>query len=247
MTSTTSIEGGLAAMMGGLTPKVVMHIKGMKARADVDLGTQVVSTISDLTAKQFILLNSAQKTAQVMTPESLPAGKLPATLPKLDAVVKPTGKTQTIAGAACEEFSVAMTMSMAEMAGSGQMPPEATEMLKNIKIAMNGSVWIAKAGPGVAEYAAYQTASASGAMAALMGSVPGLKGSGIDRLMGAFSAMNGLPYLSELAMTIEGNDKIAELMKSQGPIKLITKVTEVSTDPISEDLFKIPEGFKIVK
>jgi hypothetical protein len=48
-------------------------------------------------------------------------------------------------------------------------------------------------------------------------------------------------------MTIEGNDQIAEVMKSQGPIKLITKVTEVSTDPIPETLFKVPEDFKIVK
>jgi hypothetical protein len=140
-----------------------------------------------------------------------------------------------------------MTMSMAEMASSGKLPPEAAEMLKSIRISMNGSAWVAKSGPGVAEYAAFQSASASAAMTALMGSVPGMKGSGIDRLMGAFSGVGGLPYLTELLMTIEGNDQIAEVMKSQGPIKLITKVTEVSTDPIPETLFKVPEDFKIVK
>jgi hypothetical protein len=48
-------------------------------------------------------------------------------------------------------------------------------------------------------------------------------------------------------MTITGNDQIAGLMKQQGPIKIVTKVTEVSTDPISDELFKVPDGYQIVK
>jgi hypothetical protein len=246
VTTTTTIEGGLAAMMGGMAPRVVMHIKGMKARADVDMGTQTMSTITDITTKQFILLNAAQKTAHVMTPDALPKD-VPLSLPKLDATIKPTGRSQTIAGAACEEFTVAMTISMAEMAASPKLPPEAAQMLKSLKISMNGSAWVAKSGPGVAEYMAYQSASTSGAMAALMGAIPGMKGSGIDRFMGAFSEAGGIPFLTELLMTVEGNDQIAEVMKAQGPIKVITKITEVSTDPISEDLFKIPDGFTITK
>jgi hypothetical protein len=245
VTSTTTIEGAFAAMMGGMVPKVVMHIKGLKARADMDLGGQSISTISDLGAKQFVVLNSAQKTAQVMTPETLQGNK-PLAMPKIDATVKPTGRSQMIAGVSCDEYTLAMSMSMAEM-GGGQMPPEAMEMMKTIRVAMNGSMWVAKSGPGVAEYLAYQIATAKGDMAAMMAAVPGLKGSGIERMMGAFSDAGGIPYLTELTMTISGNEQIAGLMKQQGPIKVITKVTEVSTDPISDELFKVPDGYQIVK
>ena len=247
VTSATTVEGALAAMMGGNSPRVVMHIKGMRARADLDLGPKTVSTITDIAGKQFIILSAGEKTAHIMTPGVKPPdGALPATMPKVDATVTPTGKSQTIAGVPCEEFTVAMSMSMAEMAG-GQMPPEAAGMMKGIRIAMNGSMWVAKSGPGAAEYIAFQTASAKENLAGLMGVVPGMRSSGLDRLMGAFTKAGGLPYLTELAMTIEGNDQVAELMKQQGPIKVITKITEVSTDPIPEDLFKVPEGYKIIE
>jgi hypothetical protein len=244
VTSTTTLEGAFAAMMGGMAPKVVMHIKGLKARADMDLGTQSVSTISDVGAKQFIILNAAQKTAQVVTPETL-SGNKPLGMPKVDASVKPTGRSQVIAGVSCDEYTVAMSMSMAEM--GAQMPPEAIEMMKSIRMAMNGSMWVAKSGPGVAEYLAFQSATVKGDVAAMMAAIPGMKGSGIERLMGAFSDAGGIPYLTELTMTITGNDQIAGLMKQQGPIKIVTKVTEVSTDPISDELFKVPDGYQIVK
>lgn len=248
VTSTTTVEGAFAAMLGGMSPRVVMHIKGLKARADVDLAGQMMSTITDLGEKQFIMLSSAQKTAQVITPGvALPGAGMPVALPKMDATIKPTGRTQTIGGVSCEEFTIAMSMSLAEMAASPQMPAEASEMMKSIRLAMNGSMWVAKSGPGVAEYLAFQSASAKGDVVTMMAAIPGMKGSGIDRLMSAFSDAGGLPYLTELTMTIAGNDQIAELMKQQGPIKVITKVTEVSTDPISEDLFKVPEDYKVIK
>ena len=247
VTSATTVEGAAAAMMGGTSPTVVMHIKGMKARADVDLSGKTVSTITDITARQFIILSAAEKTAHIITPGVKPAdGAFAPAMPKMDATIAPTGKSQTIAGVPCDEFTVAMSMSMAEMAGS-QMPPEAAEMMKSIRIAMNGSMWVAKSGPGAAEYIAYQAASAKENLASLMGVVPGMRSSGLDRLMNAFANAEGIPYLTELALTIVGNDQIAALMKQQGDIKVVTKITEVSTDPISDDLFKVPEGYKIVE
>ncbi len=248
VTSTTTVEGAFAGMMTGSTPRIIMHIKGMKSRADMEMGTQTLSTISDVQAKEFILLNPAEKTAQVVTPgKPLTAGGQPITVPKIDATITPTGRSQTIAGVPCHEFTVVMSMSMAEMTGAGDTAPQAAEMLKNIRIAMNGNMWVAKSGPGVAEYMAYQAASTQGDMASMIATMPGLRGSGLDRLMSAFSKAGGLPYLTELALTIEGNDQVAELMKQQGPIKVTTKVTEVSVEPLSDDLFKIPDGYTIVK
>ncbi len=245
VTSVTSIEGGFAAMMKGMTPTVVMKIKGKKARADMDMGGMSVSTITDLEAQQFVVLNSADKTAQVLTPgmTNIPKNMV---MPKIEAAIKPTGRTQTIAGVECAEHTLTMSLSMAEATAS-QGGAEAAAMMKDIRMLMNGHVWVASSGPGVAEYAAFQAESVKLGISKLMGAVPGMGSSGIDQMMNVFSNANGIPYLTEIQLTIEGSGPIAEVMKQQGPIKITTKVTEVSTDAIAADAFEVPADYKVVK
>jgi hypothetical protein len=36
-------------------------------------------------------------------------------------------------------------------------------------------------------------------------------------------------------------------MKQMGPMKIIQKLESVSTDPIADDLFRVPEGYTIEK
>lgn len=248
VTTTTTMEGGFAAMMGGMMPRVVMRIKGSKARADIDAGGQTMTTITDLDAKQIILLDSAQKTAQILTADApLDKAGAPFPMPNIDASIKPTGRSQTIAGNACDEFTVAMSIGMAEMTGSSQMPPEVAESMKGIKMVMAGSMWMAKSGPGVEEYVAFQEASVKGEIVKIMGRLAGFGGGGLDRMMGSVAGAKGLPFLSELTMTMEGSGPIVEMMKQQGAIKMTTKVTEVSTDTLAGDLFKVPEGYTLKK
>ena len=71
VTTTTTIEGAVAAMMGGLVPFMVTHIKGSKARTDIVVGTQKISTIVDADAKQVTLLNATDMTARVVSVESM--------------------------------------------------------------------------------------------------------------------------------------------------------------------------------
>ena len=68
---TTTIEGGMAAMAGGggapPSPKVTVRVKGMKSRTDMDMQpTLNISSITDLVAKQMIMLRHDQKTAQTV-------------------------------------------------------------------------------------------------------------------------------------------------------------------------------------
>lgn len=248
VTTTTTMEGAFAGMMGGMTPRVVMRIKGSRSRADIDVPGQTISTITDLEGKRIIILNNAQKTAQILTAGApLSPGGKPFTVPKMDASVKPTGRSQTISGNACDEFAVTMSMSMGEMGGSAQMPAEAGEMMKSIRMVMSGTMWIAKSGPGVAEFAAFQAASVKGEIAKIMGGMAGFGGGGLDRMMGSLAGATGLPYLTELTMTMEGSGPIVEMMKQQGPIKMTTRVTEVSTDTLADDLFNVPNDYKVTK
>ena len=245
VTSTTTLEGAMTAMMGGVTPTMVTHIKGQKARMDVSMGDQLISTIFDVQAKQFIVLNAAEKTAHIMTPESAPITQKPLPMPKIDATVKATGQSKVIEGARCDEQAVTMTISLAEMVGGSQMSPQAAEMLKDVKVNVNGSLWVAKSGPGISEYVAFQTESAKQNLSMLSRMLPGL-GGGLNTVMDAMQGAMGLPYLTEMKMQVEGGGEMAGMLKQFGEMKLTNRVTGVSTDPLPDDLFTVPSDYKVI-
>jgi hypothetical protein len=247
VTSTTTLEGPMAAMMGGVTPTVVTHIKGNKSRTDIQMGERQFSTIIDAQAGQVILLDPAERTARILTPDSIPVGKpgAPMPMPKIDATVKPTGQSKLIDGAKCDEQAISLTISLAEMAGS-QMNPQAAEIMKDVKVRMDGSAWVAKTGPGVAEYTAFQSESAKQSLSMLTRAVPGVGSMGIDRIIESFSGAGGLPYLTELKMQIEGGGEMAGLLKQFGDMKFTSRVTDVSTTTLADDLFSVPSGYKVV-
>lgn len=250
VTSTTTVEGGAAAMMGGaMTPRMVMRIKGMKARADVEIGGMTMASITDLAAKQMILLRDDQKTAHIFspgTPGGVP-GAPPIAIPQFETSLKPTGRSRTIADVDCSEFAISMKVNMANSV-TPEMPADAAGMLKDVRMIMTGSMWVATSGPGVADYVAFQKASADGHMSAILaGAMPGMASGNMDRMMAALASAPGMPYLTEMTMTFEGSGQMVEMMKQIGTMKMTSKVTSVSTDAIPDDLFKVPEDYKLIK
>lgn len=243
---TMTMEGAAAGAMGGQMPKITLRIKGTKARADVESPSMSIVTISDMTTNEVIVLNSTTKTAQVSSATAAAGNKSPLPMPKIDVSYKPTGKTQTIDGQMCDEYQFAMRLEMSEMSG-GQVPPEAAEMMKGVVMVMNGLVWTAKSAPGASEYTSYtQAALKSGIFAAMTGMKMGQSG-GMDKLMAAAASAPGLPYRTEITMTMEGTGPMVEAMNKMGPMKMVQKTESVSTDTISPDLFKIPEGYTVEK
>ena len=252
---TTTIEGGMAAMAAqagqNINPKMTTRIKGMKTRNDVETGPMTMVTIMDLTEKQLIILNPAQKTATVRSLSAPPAGAAattttPMTGPSVDGSMKATGRTQTIDGIKTEEFTFTTTMDMSTMSGP-QMPPEAAAMMQGLKMNMAGSIWVAKDVPGGSEYMAFQKAASSSDTAAAAMGATGMSIPGMDKLMKAMSGASGLAYLSEVTMTIDGTGQMADMMKQMGPMKITNKVSSITTDPISDDQFKVPAGYTVNK
>jgi hypothetical protein len=250
---TTTIEGGMAAMaaQGGAptAPKVTTHVKGMKQRTDMESGPINVSTIIDLDSKQVIILRADMKTATIVS-TTPPAGAAttttpPMTGPSVDASIKPTGQSQLIDGVKCDEFAFNTTVDMSSMSGA-QMPPEAVAMMKGVKVVMSGSMWVATDVPGAAEYLAFQKAASGSSMAAASGAT-GMNIPGMDKVAKAMSSVNGLTYLTEMTMTMEGEGQMVAMMKQMGAMKLTIKVSSVSTSPVPDDLFKIPEGYTVTK
>ena len=250
----TTIEGGAASMApGGLpSPTMTSRIKGMQGRMDMDMGSpQIptnVSTITDATAKQIIILDNNAKTARVSSvaaPSHPEAGAPTATI-TMDGSISPTGKSQTINGMKCDEYTFATSMSMADI-GGGQIPPEAAAAMAGVKMVMTGSVWVAKEAPGAAEYRAYQKAlSGSDLVNAAIGAT-GLSMPGMDKMAKAMASVDGVPVLTEMTMTIEGQGEMADMLRQMGAMKITTKVTSVNTDAIAADAFKVPEGYQVIK
>ena len=269
---TTTVEGGMAAMAasagggGAMSPKLTSRLKGSKMRTDVETGPVSVVTILDLATKQVIILRPDQKTATVVsavppaattTAGSAPSTSTststtttttppPTTTIKVDASVTPTGKSQAIDGVKVEEYTFTTRMNMGEMTGR-QVPPEAAAMMQGVTMVMTGSMWVAKDVPGAAEYMAFQKSAASGEMATAAMGASGLNVPGMDKLMKAMSEVQGLTYLTEMTINIEGTGQIADMMKQMGAMKVTTKVNSVNTDTLSEDLFKVPDGYQVIK
>jgi hypothetical protein len=228
-----TMEGQMAAMTAGKLPEMVTRIKGAKARTDIDVQGQTVSSIADLALKQMTILH----TPTTVTPGSA--------APKVDVSVKPTGQSKTIDGLSCDEYSVALTLDMASMIGSSQMPPEAAAMMKDVTIVANGSLWITKSGPGVDEYVAFQKAVVDSNLMSAMASL--IPQGGLDKLMSAVAAAPGIPCLSEFTMTFEGTGQMVEVMKQMGPMKMVQKTTAISIDPVPESVFVVPGDYKVEK
>ena len=251
---TMTMEGGVVAMTGqSVSPKTTTRIKGLKSRTDIEVPTGSMSTIADLVAKQIIILQHDKKTAQVV---GAPAGATTSTATttatpvtatvKMDASVTPTGKSQVIDGFKCDEFTFTTSMNMSEIGGAN-VPAEAAAMMKDLSMVMKGSMWVTKDVPGGAEYLTYQKALLSADLAAAAAGVSGVSMPGIDKMMKAMASVNGLAYLTEMTMSIEGSGPMADMMRQMGAMKMTTRTNSISAAPISDDVLKVPDGYTIVK
>lgn len=247
ITTVMTIEGTAAGMAPGQSPsRMIVRIKGLKMRTDIEAGgASTMSSIADAGGKQVILLDSRKKTARILDAASASKGaRVP--IPKMDGTVEATGQSRVIDGVKCDEYVMTMTMSMAEMSGA-QMPPEAAEMMKDVQMVMNGTFWVSKAGPGAADYMTYYQAAAEANIAGIItGAGPGVSG-GLDRMMAAASQMQGIPYLTEMTMSVEGSGGVADMMRKMGAMKMTMKVASVSTEPVDGSVFAVPAGYQTVK
>jgi hypothetical protein len=249
VTTEVTIDGAMAAMIGGAMPRMIMRVKGTKSRTDVEVMGQSVATITDLAARQVIVLTPGQKAAQVFEAAQLEAlAATAAAPPKFDITFEPTGQTQTIGGQACEQFSFSTSMDVSQMSAMApQMPKEALEMLKGAKMITKGFVWVAKSAPGAAEYAAYMKAAVAANLATPTVSGLGAAQGSVDQAMRLFRRAEGIAYLSEADLSFEGNAPILEMLKQVATMKMTSKVTEVSASPIADDLFAVPADYTVTK
>ncbi len=223
LTMNMSMNAGPIATSG----QVISSLKGTKVRSDAKVMNQNLSILVDPATKQQIMLNHVTKQMTTINPQQAMAG-LPVGFGDAVASVKPLGQTKDILGRVCQGFAVEIVMPM-------------TANGETITMKLTGPVWLAKDGPGVAEYKAAQKALAdAGLSMSPFGQGPSAKG--MTEVAKAL-ADAGMVMEQEIHMTVEGTGQMAQMMGQMGSMTMTMTVTAISTDPIPDERFAIPEGY----
>jgi hypothetical protein len=232
LTLTQSVTGKVLGM--NPNQQTVVYIKGTKMRSES--GDTV--TLLDATSRQMILLNAKKKEAEVYDLAKLQADiqkTVGAGEPKVS--MTPTGQKKEILGRSCDEYTMNVTMPMS-MGGT-----------EGMNVTMTGPVWVAKGAPGTQDYVTfYKTAAANGMF---FGSPQQAKAQGaqmksMTEMYRAFAEIAGVPYQHDMQIKFEGTGMMATMMNKMGGASSSTTVTAASTDPIPDEKFAIPAGYKTV-
>ena len=85
------------------------------------------------------------------------------------------------------------------------MSAETAAAIKASQIVMTGAIWVAPDAPGAREYMTfYKSAVDSNLLHAIFGLGGRQPSGGLDRLLEAVAASPGLPYLTDITMTMRG-------------------------------------------
>ena len=201
--------------------------KGTKFRVDTEMSGQNLTILSDSATKQQWKIDHNAKQIEPFDPGAAMAA-LPVSLGEAKAVVKPTGETKEILGRKCQGYAVEVTLPLT-VAG------------ETLTMRMSGPAWITKEGAGLAEFTAAQKAySDLGMTTSLLAQGPQAKAlAELSRVLGA----NGVVMEQENQLSMEGTGQMAQVMAQIGGMTMVTKVTAITTDPIPDSKFALPEGY----
>jgi hypothetical protein len=201
--------------------------KGTKFRVDTEMAGQNMTLLSDAATKQQWMINHVTKQIEPFDAQKAMAS-LPIDFGEAKAVVKPNGQTREILGTKCQGYTVEITIPMT-MGGEA------------IVLRMSGSTWTAKDGIAVAEFRAAQKAfSDIGMSTSLLAQGP--QGKAMAELSKALGE-TGVIMEQENQVTMEGTGQMAQMISQMGGMTMTTKVTAISTDPIPDSKFTLPEGY----
>jgi hypothetical protein len=245
ITSTMSSKGpGM-----GIGGDVVTFIKGTKMRTDMTMRGQTRTTIVDLEAHALVSVNHETKQALRYDMRSYAPDLARVGQAGVAVDLKPTGETKTLLGQACDGYAITVS-TVAFSTGRGG--------LDKTRMVMSGPAWIASASPGRADYEVfYGTAASMGLVFTDPRTVRAQPGQakGLAALYAAIAA-KGVPYWLEVTVTHEGIPAQGDVTLHGQPLppgapsrpllsaSTSSVVTGVSTDPIQDSVFEVPEGYK---
>lgn len=236
VTITAAIGGkGIGQMASGQT---VTYIKGLKMRTETNLLGRVTTTIVDLESGRSITLDAEKREATVgdwakMSSEMQKAMPTP---PKVTFTAG--GQTREILGRSCDRYDLTVSLPVT-------MPGGGADAQMTFTIA--GPVWVAKGGPGSADYVRFQKAAAAKGLLTdpLQSATPSGQSTGMAEMYKRVAEANGIAYSMELGVKVQGSGPMADLFsKMGGDTSMSMNVTNVAASPLADDLFTVPAGYK---
>ena len=223
VTMSISVNAAQMSVAGTMTTSA----KGTKLAVDTSMEGQSQTILSDAATRQQWKIDHVTKQIEPFDAQKAMAN-LPVSFGEAKAVVTPNGRTKEILGRQCQGYTVEVTIPMT-LAG------------ETIVMRMSGLAWIAKDGAGVAKYRAAQKAFSDIGMAT-SALAQGPQAKGMAELTKALGAA-GVVMEQENQMTMEGTGQMAQMMAQVGGMTMTTKVTAITTDPIPDTKFALPEGY----
>jgi hypothetical protein len=225
VTVTMSVSVNAAQM--SISGTTTSSAKGTKLRVDTEMSGQRLTILSDSATKQQWKIDHATKQIEPFDAQAAMAS-LPVSFGEARTVVTPNGQTREILGRQCQGYAVEVTLPMT-MAGEA------------IVMKISGPAWITKDGAAVAEFRAAQKAfSDIGLTTSMLAQGP--QGKAMAELTKALSEA-GVVMEQGNQVTMEGTGPVAGMMAQMGGMTMTTKVTAITTDPIPDSTFALPEGY----
>ena len=229
----------MTGKMMGRNPsgETVTYIKGTKMRTDQTMGGNQLSTIMDVEAGELISINHKNKEAEIWNIADL-AKTMQGTgvaASGVDVKITPNGETKEIAGykAAGHDMTVSVKSQMAEGMA--------------MTVTISGPAYLSTDAPGAKDYASFYMAAADKgfffgdprAAKAQPGNAKGMMA--LYRTM----AEKGIPLESKQVIKLSGDGPMAGLFAKMGGGEINSTVTSVSADPLGDDIFAVPAGYKV--
>ncbi len=240
---TTGGKGmGMAATTTGTT-----FIKGNKMRSDLLMGSRTQTTIFDLDTQKMYIFESGKKEADVwdMAEFSKQAG-MNIDADQMKTSIEPNGQKKPFGTLTADGYDMEVSVPAA-MGNSKEM---------SMTVTLTGPVWIVKDAPGAAEYASFYKAATEKGW--IFGDPRAAKGQpGQARAMAEmyrqFAEIGGIAYESDIQIKMGVSDApsggpgglMAGMLAKMGNMSAQTKVEDVQTGTLSDDLFTPPAGYKL--
>lgn len=236
---TTSGKGmGMAASSTGTT-----FIKGSKMRSDLVMGDRTQTTIFDLDAQKMYIFESGRKEADVWDMAAFTKSLGTAVdVGKMNASIKANGQTKAFGTLSASGYDMEISVPAA-MGGSKDMA---------MTVTLVGPVWIVKNAPGATEYAAFYKAAAEKGW--IFGDPRAAKAQAgqakaIAEMYRQFAEIGGIAYESDIQIKMgmegAGSGMMAGMLAKMGNMSVYTKVEDVQTGALADDLFAPPAGYKL--
>ena len=229
----------MTGKMMGRNPsgETVTYIKGAKMRTDQTMGGNQLSTIMDVEAGELISINHKNKEVEIWNIADLAKTMQGAGVSAsgVDVKITPNGTTKEIAGykAAGHDMTVSVKSQMAEGMA--------------MTVTISGPAYLSTDAPGAKDYASFYMAAADKgfffgdprAAKAQPGNAKGMMA--LYRTM----AEKGIPLESTQVIKLSGDGPMAGLFAKMGGGEINSTVTSVSAEPLGDDLFAVPAGYKV--